>query len=166
MASGNTLLTFTPQANNPPSSGYATPDIRGGLFVLDFDPTTDETAIFVGILPRNYAGGGLTVSLHWMASSAVSGSTRWDVAIERHQAGVDDQDTDSFATSVTAGTAAASPSGTEMITALAFTNGAAMDSLAVGERFRLRVRRDADQTSGTDDMAGDAELSSIEIRET
>jgi hypothetical protein len=40
-----------------------------------------------------------------------------------------------------------------------------MDSLAAGEPFRLKVRRDADGTSGTDDIATDAELVRIVIRE-
>jgi hypothetical protein len=36
---------------------------------------------------------------------------------------------------------------------------------AAGEPFRLKVRRDADGTSGTDDIATDAELVRIVIRE-
>jgi len=39
-----------------------------------------------------------------------------------------------------------------------------MDSVAAGELFRIKVTRDADNES--DDMAGDAELSAVEIRET
>lgn len=166
MASGNTLARFTAASNNPPASAYATPDIRNSLMVLDFDATTDESAVFVDVLPRNYAGSGLTVYVHWMATSATSGSTRWQVQIERHLAGTDDQDSDSFATAQSAGTAATSPSGTEMVTAVTFTAGAQMDSLAVGERYRLKVTRDADQTSGTDDMTGDAELVAVEVKET
>lgn len=166
MASGQTLCRFTPAANQPPSSAYATPDVRNGLLVLDFDAAADENAIFVDVLPRNYGGGGLTVYIHWMASTATTGSCRWQAAIERHLAGTDDSDADSFAAAQSAGGTAVTPSGTEIVTAITFTNGAQMDSLAVGERFRLKVTRDADGTSGTDDMAGDAELVAIEIKET
>ena len=43
-----------------------------------------------------------------------------------------------------------------------FTDGADMDSVAKGEKFRLKVTRDA----VSDDAAGDAELGAVEIRET
>jgi len=166
MASGDTLYTITPESNQPPASAYATPDRRNGLLVLDFDADTDENAIFVGILPRHYAGGGITVYLHWMASSAISGTCRWAVAIERHLAGTDDSDSDSFATAQTAGGTASGTSGSETVTSITFTDGAQMDSLTVGERFRLKVTRDADGTSGTDSVTGDTELVAVEIKET
>lgn len=166
MASGNTLCVFTAQSNMPPAANAATFDVRNGLLVLDFDAATDEAAIFAGILPRHYAGGGLTVYLHVMATSATSGASRWEVSIERHQAGTDDQDSDSFAAAQSVGITAVSPSGTEVVGSVAFTSGAQMDSLAAGERFRLKVSRDANGTTGTDDMTGDAELVAVEIKET
>jgi len=58
MASGNTLCTFLPTDNEPPSSNYATLDTRNAHPVLDFDDTIQEAAQFTGILPRNYRGGG------------------------------------------------------------------------------------------------------------
>jgi len=48
----------------------------------------------------------------------------------------------------------------------AFTDGAQMDSLANGEAYRLKIRRDADGTSGTDDITTDAELVAVVLRET
>lgn len=165
MASGNTLVTFAAQDNEPPSANYATPDYRNNHPVLDFDAATDESAVFSDILPQNYGGGGLTVILHWMASTATSGTTRWAVAIERDDAGTD-LDSDSFATAQTVGTTAPATSGAPVTTSIAFTAGAQMDSLVAGEMFRLKVTRDADGTSGTDDMTGDAELKMVEIRET
>jgi hypothetical protein len=166
MASGNTLAVFTAQHAQPPTSAFATPDVRNGLLVVDFDPTTDESTVFIGILPRHYSGAGITLYLHWMASTATSGSCRWQAAFERHLAGTDDSDADSFASPQSAGSAAVSPSGTEIVTTIAYTNGAQIDGLVVGERFRLKITRDADGTSGTDDMAGDAELVAVELRET
>lgn len=166
MASGATLLVFTTAANQPPAAAYATPDLRNGLLVLDFDPAVDESAIVVGILPRVYGGGGITVYLHWMATTAVAGSCRWQVAFERHQPGTDDSDADSFAAPQSAGGVAPAVSGAELVTAIPFTDGAQLDGLLAGERFRLKVTRDADGTSGTDDMAGDAELVAIELKET
>jgi hypothetical protein len=166
MAAGNLLCSFDPQANQPPAAAYATPDVRNGLLVLDFDPAADESAIFVSRLPPTYGGGGLTIKIRWMASTATTGTTRWLAAIERHQRGSDDSDADSFAAGGGAGSVAAAICGSEVETTIALTAGAQMDNLAVGERFRLKITRDADQSTGTDDMAGDAELVQVDVLET
>lgn len=163
MASGDTLLTFTPLANQPPASTYATFDTRNGHVVLDFDASADEVAVFGDVLPRHYAGGGVTVTLVWMATTATSGNVVWSVAIERDDTATD-LDTDSFATANTATAAAPATSGAPAYTTIAFTNGAQMDSLAVGEAFRLKVQRTG--SSGSDTMTGDAELLGVEIKET
>lgn len=164
MASGNTLCEFTPYANEPPAASYATVDLRNGHPVLDFDAAADESAIFTGVLPRHYAGGGLTVTLIWAASTATSGNCIWNTAIERINDEGLDIDADSFAAANAATAAAPATSGMVQYSEIAHTSGAQMDSLAVGEAFRLKVTRDAD--NGSDTMAGDAELVAVEIRET
>lgn len=163
MASGDTLLTFFPQDNEPPTSNYATFDTRNSHPVLDFDDTTQETAIFTGILPRHYAGGGITVYVHWAATSAITGTIGWDVAFERIGDSQQDIDADGFATAQTI-TAVTVPgtSGHVDITNVAVTDGANIDSIAVGEVFRLRVRRDV----ANDTATGDAELRGVELKET
>jgi len=166
MASGNTLISFGALDNQPPTSNFATLDTRNSQPCLDFDASTDESAIFSGILPRHYAGGGITVRLYWAASTATSGTVRWDVAIERQADEAQDLDSDGFASAQSAGGTAPATSGMLQYTDIAFTDGAQMDSLAVGERFRLKVTRDADGTGGTDDATGDAELFAVEIKET
>src|SRR3990167_9146433 len=166
MASGNTLVVFTPLQNEPPATIYATLDLRNYHPCLDFDGATDEEAVFTGILPRHYAGGGLTVYLHVGFSSATSGNAYWQAAIERMDDSTLDLDADSFAAFQGA---AGNPNGTSGIMTLVtitFTNGAQMDSIAVGDMFRLKVRRDADGSVGTDDVATDGELYAIEIKET
>lgn len=164
MASGQTLVAFRAQSNAPPASSYATPDTRNGHPVLDFDAGSDESAIFGGVLPRNYAGGGVTVRLGWGGSSATSGDVVWNAAFERIDAASLDIDADSFASAQAATGTAPGTSGQIRYTDITFTNGAQMDSLAVGEAFRLKITRDAD--NGSDTMTGDAELLSVEIRET
>jgi hypothetical protein len=155
---------FSPLHNQPPAANAATIDLRNQHPVLDFDSATDEDAIFGSVLPRNYAGGGLTITLVWMASTAVADEVVWNTSIERHQDDVDDLDADSFAavSAVTATTASAS--GETAYDVTTHTSGAQMDSLAAGESFRLKVTRDANNAS--DDMAGDAELLRVEVRET
>lgn len=164
MASGDSICIFTPQQNEPTASAFATFDTRNAIAVLDFDDTTDESAVFGGVLPRNYAGGGLTVTIIWMATSATTAEVRWDVQIERHQDDTDDLDADTFAAvqSVTATTASAS--GEPAYDTIAFTSGAQMDSLAAAESFRLKITRDANHAD--DDMTGDAELMRLEVKET
>lgn len=163
MASGDTLITFSALANQPPASTYATLDTRNSHAVLDFDAAADEVAIFGDVLPRHYAGGGITATLGWMATSATSGNVVWSVAFERRDTGTD-LDTDSFATANTATAATSATSGALVYTTIAFTAGAQMDSLAVGEAFRLKVSRTG--SSGSDTMTGDAELVSVELKET
>lgn len=161
MASGDTLLVFTPLHNEPPASAYATLDMRNAHPVLDFDDSTDESAVFTAVLPQRYGGGGVTVYLHWAATSATSGDVVWAVAFERDNT---DLDADSFAAAQSATDTTDATSGVITTTSVAFTDGAQMDSLAVGEVFRLMVTRDADNVADT--MSGDAELVAVEIRET
>jgi hypothetical protein len=163
MATGQTLCVFTPLQNEPPSSNYATLNLRNSHPVLEFDSSTQEAAIFTGVLPRHYNGGGITVYLHWAAATATTGTIGWDVAFERIGDGSQDIDADGFATAQTV-TAATVPgtSGNVDITNAAVTDGANVDSIAVGEAFRLRVRRDV----ANDTAAGYAQLLAVELKET
>lgn len=164
MASGDTLLSFHPFANEPPATNPATPDLRNAHPCLEFDAATAEDAIFTGILPRNYAGGGVTIEIHWAADTAITGDVVWETAFERIGEGSQDIDADGFATGNTVTATAPGTSGFVDKAPRAHTDGAQMDSVAVGEAFRLRVRRLAADAGDT--MAGDAQLVGVEIRET
>jgi len=164
MASGNTLVIFSPLQNEPPATIYATLDLRNYHPCLDFDGAADEEAVFSGIMPRHYAGGGLTVYLHVRFSSATSGNAYWQAAFEA-KAGLD-IDAASFAAFQGAAGNPNGVSGIETVVTITFTDGAQMDSIAVGDEFRLKVRRDADGSAGTDDVTTDGELYGIEIKET
>lgn len=170
MASNGLMAFFTPSDNEPPSSNAATPDLRNGHLVLDFDDTTDEEAVFLGVLPPlNYAGGGLTVTLGWSASdtTVTPHNVVWQAAIERNNDDGRDMDSDGFASFQSSGASQeASASGKLKYTTIAFTDGAQMGSLAAGEAFRIKIRRDADNASGTDSLTGDAELRFVKITET
>jgi hypothetical protein len=163
MASGNTLLVFLAEEGRPPVSGGATFDVRNNIACWDYDDTTGESVVFTGVLPRNYAGGGITVYLHWAATTATSGTGGWLVAFERIGDGQQDIDSDGFASAqtVTAATVPAT-SGHVKITNVAVSDGANMDSVAVGELFRLKVTRDV----ANDTATGDLELYAVELKET
>ncbi len=165
MASGDTLLVFTPHANQPPATAFATLDTRNDHLVLDFDADADEEAIFGSVLPRAYGGGGLTVMLVWMASTANANECDWEAQFERHENDAFDLDADGFAAVQGVIATAPSVSGEASYDDITFTSGAQMDSLVAGESFRLKIRRDADDATN-DDMTGDAELIRVEIRET
>lgn len=163
MASGDTLLIFTVQSAESPSSNYPTFDVRNGISVLDYDDTTAETAHFTGFMPRNYTSGGLTVTIGWMATSATSGTVQWEVAFKSVTDDADDLDTKAYAAVNTTSVTTASASGEVDYATITFTDGADMDSIAKGEMFRMSVGRNP---AGSDTMTGDAELVFIEIRET
>lgn len=144
-----------PMDNEPPASNFATLDTRNGHPVLDFDTTTQESAIWTRSLPAEYGGGGITVYIWCALTSATSGTVGWLVSIERIDASGLDIDSDSFATAQTV-TAVTVPgtSGQVLKMSINISDGANMDSLAAGELFRIRIARDVTN----DTAAGDAEL--------
>lgn len=164
-----TPIILLPQQVELPDSIPAQLVRRNGHPVLAFDDTTDEEAVFTSILPDDYGGGGLTVTLIWAAedTTVTPHNAVWQVAIERIADDAQDMDSDSFAAFNGSGAVQeASASGEVSYDDVTFTDGADMDSLAAGELFRLKVRRDADNTSATDSLTGDAQLRGILITET
>lgn len=167
MASGDSLCTFFPQDGEPPSSAFASLDTRAGVAVLDFDDTTDESMQFGGFMPRHYAGGGITVTIGWMATdtTVTPHNVRWDCAFKSVSADADDLDSKAFAAVNSVTDAEASASGEVAYAEITFTDGADMDSVAAGEYFRMIITRDADHATD-DDLTGDAEVVFVEVRET
>ena len=169
MASGDTVGIIL--AVVPPATTYATPDARAGgstpaesFPVWDFDDTTAEHLDLHGILATGYGGGGLTVRIRWMATSATTGNVQWQAAFRRINDDAEDVDTsqtyDYNSTTVTTATA----SGEVDYATITFTSGADMDSLAAGESFVLRIKRNA--ADAADTMTGDAELLGVLVEET
>jgi len=152
-----TYAVFTATDNQPPATNFMTLDTRNGIAVLDADDATDESAVFVSIIPEGASlGSGLKIRLHWMATTATSGNVVWDVSLERMTT---DLDSDSFDT-IASGTAAANgTSGILTVTEITLTT---IDSVTAGDGFRLKVTRDANNASDT--MTGDAELVVCEVR--
>jgi hypothetical protein len=164
MASGQTLVTFVAQQAIPAVSSSATQDTRNNHPVVDFDASTEESISFESILPRNYGGGGITAAVVWMASSATANGVAWGVSFERHQDDTDDLDADGFASEQIASETTSTLSGEPKYTDVASTNGAQIDSLAVGEHFRFKLARKVADAGDT--MTGDAEVLAVELRET
>jgi hypothetical protein len=135
-----------------------------GVNVWAFDAATIWYIDFLCAL-RGYGGSGLTFTIPWTAATAVTGVTRWGIAIRRMAAGVDDIDTaHTYDFNVLDATAPAT-SGFVLYSDLTFTNGVDMDSWANNELAIVRVRREANHANDT--MAGNSELwDSILGRET
>lgn len=166
MASGEVVANvLRPQ---PPATSSATWDTRAGgstpnevVEVWDFDASSQEYMDYRGRL-KGYGGGGLTVRLAWSASSATSGNNEWEAAF---RAFPDDTEalgsSHSYSYQAVIG-AAPSASGEVSYDSIPFTNSQ-IDSLADGEEFILRIRRD---TTTASNMSGDAELWSVLVYET
>lgn len=165
MASGDTLMILYPQASVAPNSNYATMDLRGTTPhpVLDF--ALNEKTYFSFVLPRSYAGGGITLYCHYAMSSAEADAIVLEIGFERIGDQLLDIDgPDSFAAAQSTGDVTVpGTSGLVDIATITFTDGAQIDSLAVGECGRIEVER----VSATGaDAAGDLELLAIEVKET
>ena len=146
------IADFTPLHNQPPASNYATLSTRNSEPILQFDTTTQEGAVFGGVMPNDYAAGSIRVTIFATLASATTGTLGWVAAFETMNG--QDTDSDGFAADQT-GTAATVPatSGWYMSHQITFTQAQA-DSVAAGDAFRLRIRRDV----ANDTAAGDAEL--------
>jgi len=147
------------------SSGNAAPGItrRQGtegnpkkhFLTADFDAATDEHIWYTFRVPANYISGG-TVKLLWQAN-ATTGTCRWGTRL----AAITPADAD---TPLEHAEAAASTVGTATnVTEARRLNESsiaigALDSVVAGDLVYLVIYRDADGTSGTDDLAVDAEL--------
>lgn len=163
MASGDTLAVFLPAGYEPPTANFATLNVRNQHPVLEFDTTTQEIAIWSGVMPANYGGGNLVVKVIWAAASATTGTIGWDATFERIDAAGLDIDADSFATAQTITAATVSgTSGITSATSVTCTAGSTgTDSVAAGDPFRLRIRRDV----ANDTATGDAHLIRVIVSE-
>lgn len=163
MASGNTLDYLVAEGSHPPASNAATPDVRNNIPVIDFDAATEETAYFKSIMPSHYAGGGVTVDIYWMATSATSGTVRWGLSAERGNEGNNDFDADNFGAESTADGTADLTNGKKTKTTITISH-ANLGSPSAGDPMRFKLRRVI--TGVTGNMAGDAEFVEAHVKET
>lgn len=122
-----------------------------------FDAGTIEYMDFICRMSPQYGGGGVTAKHAWTSASATSNACRWEGAFRRI---ADDAENilgsahtyDFNAVDATAPSVAGEP----VYDDIPFTDGADMDSVAAGELFIYRVRRNASHAN--DNMTGDAHL--------
>jgi hypothetical protein len=155
------LPPFLPINSQPPEANFATRDqtnTTSPIDVLDFDPVTNEFAIWTGLIPEGFnMTGGLKARITWKLDTATpSGNVVWAAQIER---GNTDLRSDSWDSAHTATGAANVTAGIATTTEITLTN---VDGVQAGENFRVRIYRDA--SAGADTAAFDAELMLLEIR--
>lgn len=168
MASGDPVVQILREL--PPGSSMAPLGRRAGgstpaesALVWFFDASAIEYMDFLCQL-RGYDAGGLTLTLPWSATSATSNAVRWGAAIRRFQDDAEDVDTSQTYDFNDVDDTCASASGELSYPTITFTDGADMDSVADGEYFILRIRRNASHANDT--MSGDAELWAVAGVET
>lgn len=152
-----TYGVFTPMTSQPPASNFATLDTRNSIAVLDFNATVEESIFWVAAMPEGASlGSGLKVRIHWTATSATSGDVVWGASFERMNT---DLDADSFDTETTGTSTTNATSGIATLTEITCT---AIDGIAAGDIYRLKVARKA--AAAGDTMTGDAEVLCVELR--
>jgi hypothetical protein len=156
-----------------PVDAFASLDTLNHAPVLDFDATVNEVAMFQGVLPQNYDGGGLTLTLG-VITTTITGDMSFYAFIK--SIGDSTENLGTAGTDPSTLKVFAEPQKNEAIDApstvgfvryftITFSNGAQMDSLAAGELFYLMIMRNAQDTTN-DDMAADASIVFAELRET
>tara|TARA_R110002020_G_scaffold15801_6_gene56405 strand:- start:2658 stop:3203 length:546 start_codon:yes stop_codon:yes gene_type:complete len=155
-----TLSVFTAQNGIPPTTDYATRDVRGLFPVLDFDNTTSESIYFVGLMPQQYQNNGMTAYVYF-TSDATSGDVDWDISFDRLTSADLDIDGNSFGDVTSSNNNTVSgTSGVIMIAELkSISAGVKMDNVVAGDMFMVKLTRDIADTS-----AGDANFLALELR--
>lgn len=166
---------FTANSSTPANDGTLTliPTValarfvrRNNKNVLAFDADDNQVAMFEGIMPNHYGGNGITVTHKAGAATATTGDMSFKGFFMSNTSNVDDIDTRGFADPQSnAAIDAPTASGAYRDADIVFTDGAQIDNLAKGEKYFYLLMRDA-QDGTNDDMAGDAQILGIEVRET
>lgn len=148
---------FRPENNQPPAASYANLNSRNSIAVLDFADAATTSAVFLSIIPDGAVlTSGITFTVKWISTTATTGNVVWQAEVERMST---DEDADSFDTAVTATGSANGTSGIITSTAITVTT---IDSVAVGEPYRVRISRVG--ANGSDTMTDTAELIAVEAK--
>lgn len=155
---GDTIAVFTALGFEQEGTD-AILSYRNNHAILSFPKEVDTTALFTGILPCQYSGGGLSYRLHFTADGDTNpiGNFMWCISVERIGNNYQNIDVDSFAAESTI--LYGVPASGNIIVCGA--SGINLDGLTAGECYRLKIRR-----SGTNDLStATAQLLAVELRE-
>lgn len=138
---------------------------RNNVPVLAYDATTDEYADTLGVVPPNYSGNGVYVDIDFITDDTTDTHvSSWLVQFEKRATGGDDLDSSSFATAVI-GSGTANATAGKVCTARLTVSHASFDSPSAGDMYRMRITRDGNGSSGTDDITSDCHVQGVYITE-
>lgn len=157
LRAGPLAADFVSGANRP------TFGVRNGHRIAKFPDGVVTETFFTLNMPTVFANGDIEVKIHWMAESATTGDVIWSVAFERHQPGVDDLDTDSFAADIVASAETTAAAAGQTVETVIAVTAAQYDGITQGDQFRLRLRRNG--TAGGDTMTDTAQLMTVVIEQ-
>ena len=126
------------------------------LKVLDFDPSSDESAQFSVAFPKSWNEGVITFRAFFTVTGTNSGTVSW--ALSGVSMGDNDTIGASFGTAV-APTAKAHSGASNDINITAESGNVTISNAAVDEYVFFNIQRDTDD----DDQTGDARLIGIQI---
>lgn len=129
---------------------------------LAYDATTDEAAAWKFRALR-YGSGNVTVAVDWYADTATTGNVVWEVQLAAITADTDTTDVElkAFATLNFVQDTHLGTTGQRLHRATVTVSN--LDALAADDVVWVRIARDANGTSATDDMAGDAILTVVTL---
>lgn len=129
---------------------------------LAYDATTDEAA-FWRFVAADYGSGSITIRVFWYADTATSANVVWEAQLSAITPDSDTQDieTDGLAALNFVQDTHLGTTGQRVHSATITLSN--LDSIAAGDLCTLRIARDANSTSATDDMTGDAILLAAEV---
>lgn len=157
------IWTGAGAGGDPPSTNFAREIRRNAQTAYQYEDTVDKEMVFQGKL-TGYNNGGFTVKGQAMAASATTGNFVVQYALRRRRG--NDLDTKTFAAFVSTGQVNVTvASGVPISFQVNISHGSAADDLADGDDFDLLERRDADDTSATDNMTGGLQIFSRELVE-
>jgi hypothetical protein len=158
----NQLALFSPLNVDYPATAYPQISSRNAIPILNFDAATTESGVW-GFPPlRNYGGGSLSITLKSSMASATTGNVVITAAIEA-ETNSDSITADSFATAVSSGAVAVPGTNGLYFDVTITLSNSQIDGLTNGDFWRLKITRDA--TNSSDTATGDYQFIRGEIRE-
>lgn len=130
-----------------------------------FDPDTDWEVHLHGVVPQAYTGTGTLKLDFFVAANSTAGQiSRWEATTEFMTSGAD-ENADTGNLDSTADSAGVTDSTTAYAEELGTITLTPATTPAAGDRFRIKLRRDANGTSGTDSLTVNALVTAYEFYE-
>ncbi len=157
---GQAFDYFAPSDGLFPTAQPAGTVTRDDELLITFAQLVDSDILFPGAMDEKYDGGTIAVDIYWVAAAAIADDVRWSVEWLRQAGG--DAISGAFAAPKTVDSTAPGVNGDIAKATITFTQAEA-DSVAAGDPYRIRVRREG--TNNNDTMTDTAQLLRVTVEE-